>query len=52
MFSRCIAILVCSMLPMFAATVKGPYSVRLFINGAATPAASDEILVDVAAALA
>jgi hypothetical protein len=39
-------------LPMFAATVRGTYSVRLFVNGATTPSASDDILVDVAAALA
>jgi hypothetical protein len=39
-------------LPMFAATVRGAYAVRLYINGSATPAAADEILVDVAASLA
>jgi hypothetical protein len=39
-------------LPMFAATARGVYSVRLFVNGAPAPAASDEILVDVAASLA
>jgi hypothetical protein len=39
-------------LPMFAATVRGTYSVRLYVNGATTPSATDDILVDVAASLA
>jgi hypothetical protein len=39
-------------LPILTAAVPGSYSVRLYINGSATPSASDDILVDVAASLA
>jgi hypothetical protein len=39
-------------LPMFTAPAKGTYSVRLFVNGSQTPAASHDIMVDVAASLA
>jgi hypothetical protein len=39
-------------LPVFTAPVKGIYSVRLFVNGSATPAACEEIGIDVAASVA
>jgi hypothetical protein len=38
--------------PRFTVGAKGTYTVQLYVNGSTTPAASDEILVDVAASLA
>jgi hypothetical protein len=39
-------------LPVFTAPSRGTYSVSLFVNGSQTPAASEDIMVDVAASLA
>jgi hypothetical protein len=39
-------------IPKFTATVKGTYTVQLYVDGSATPSASQDILVDVAASLA
>lgn len=39
-------------IPVFTATMKGTYRVNLYVNGSPTPAASSDILVDVAASLA
>jgi hypothetical protein len=39
-------------IPRFTATEKGTYTVQLSVNGSPTPAASQDILVDVAASLA
>jgi hypothetical protein len=39
-------------IPRFTATEKGTYTVQLSVNGSSAPAASQDILVDVAASLA
>lgn len=39
-------------IPMFTAAARGTYTVQLYVNGSSAPAATDEILVDVAASLA
>jgi hypothetical protein len=39
-------------LPVFTVPAKGTYAVRLFVNGSQTPAASQDVMVDVAASIA
>jgi hypothetical protein len=39
-------------IPVFTASVKGTYTVNLYVNGSPTPTVSTDILVDVAASIA